>query len=347
MSNENNSPFMAFLTRHDQDAWWSAVHSLLPSIHDVDRDATKIWFYFWPLWLQQMLQEADANPALLGEMEFKGNADLSNQVDVSHVFVYGHRYWPRVKAAVSEHASSQAAPESLDLTDQIRTVAGQIAAAARVDESLLLGITAIGFMTLQQVGVEAFVAAEGRVHLGDWARKKSPQNVLADRAKNDGGGLLGFLKGLKQDYTITFDEGFKTARFKLIERTELTQASMTDQADHPYANIRCAPGDGPLPTECRSAACGTCWVGILGGNDRLSPVNPLERRRIARFGYIDTDEARPVIRLACKAKASGNVSVVVPPWNAVAGRYLEGRQIAVGGHSSSPDEETVSRPRRH
>ena len=122
---------------------------------------------------------------------------------------------------------------------------------------------------------------------------------------------------------------------------------MTDQADHPYANIRCAPGDGPLPTECRSAACGTCWVGILGGNDRLSPVNPLERRRIARFGYIDTDEARPVIRLACKAKASGNVSVVVPPWNAVAGRYLEGRQIAVGGHSSSPDEETVFRPRRH
>ena len=37
------------------------------------------------------------------------------------------------------------------------------------------------------------------------------------------------------------------------------------------------------------------------------------RRRLTRFGYTDTDEARPLIRLACKAQASGNVSVVVPP----------------------------------
>jgi len=347
MSNENDSPFMAFLDRHDQDAWWLVVHNLLPSLHEVDRDATKIWFHFWPLWLQQMLQEAEANPQLLEELEFKGNGDLSEQIDTSHTFVYGHRYWPQVKAAVSERASSQAAPESLDLADQIRAVAGQVAAAAKVDESLLLGITAIGFMTLRQVGPEALAAAEGKLHIDDWARKKSAQNVLAGRAKNDGGGLLGFLKGLKQDYTVTFNEAFKSAKFKLIEGTELTQASMTDQADHPYANSRCTAGDGPLPTECRSAACGTCWVGILGGNDHLSQVNPLERRRITRFAYLDTDEAHPVIRLACKAKASGNVTVVVPSWNAVAGRYLEGREIAVGGHASAADEEIVFDPRRH
>ena len=347
MSSENNTPFMGFLGRHDQDAWWSTVHNLAASFHEVDRDAVKIWFYFWPLWLRKLVEDTEANPQLLQELEFKGDARLEVHIDSSHAFVYGHRYWPQVKVAVSEHASSQAAPESLDLADQIRTIATQVAGTAKVDVSLLLGITTIGLMTLRQVGPKAFDAAEGKLHISNWARRRSPQKVLADRARNDGGGLLGYLKGLKRDYTIRFNEGFRSATFKLIEGVQLTQASMTDQADHPYADSRCVSGDGPLPTECRSAACGTCWVGVLGGNDRLSAVNPLERRRIARFGYIDTDESRPLIRLACKAQATGNVTVVIPTWNAVAGRYLEGKPIAIGGHTSRADEETVAKPRRH
>ena len=345
MNNENNSPFIAFLSKHDQDAWWSAVQNL--PLHDVDRDATRIWFYFWPLWLRDMLAAAESDAQLLREIDMKGNPRLEEQVDSSHTFVYGHRYWPQVRRAIADRASSETAPESLDLNDQIRAVAGAAADQLKADESLLYGITAIGFMTLQQVGLEAFTAATGDVHISDWARRKSPQRVLRDRAKNDGGGLLGFLKGLKQDYTIRFHEGFKGARFKLIENQELTQASMTDQADHPYADSRCMPGDGPIPTECRSAACGTCWVGVLGGSEHLSQVNPLEGRRVKRFGYIETAEARPLIRLACKAKASGTVTVAVPPWSAVAGRWLDGRRSAIGGSSSSPDEETVYKPRRH
>lgn len=347
MSSENNSPFMGFLMKHDQDAWWSTVHKLAPSIHEVDRDATPIWFYFWPLWLRGMLRQAESNKQVFEELEIKGDPDLARQIDSSHAFVYGHRYWPQVKVAVAEHAASQGAPESLDLTDQIRSVSAQVADSAKVDESLLIGITAIGFMTLQQVGADAFEAAEGKLQISDWARKRSPQRALSDRAKDDGGGLLAYLKGLKKDYTITFNEGFKTAKFKLIEGVQLTQASMTDQADHPYADSRCEPGDGPLPTECRSAACGTCWIGVLGGNDRLSAVNPLEQRRIARFGYIDTEEARPLIRLACKAHATGNATIVVPPWNAVAGNYLQGKHIAIGGHAASADEQSALEPRRH
>ena len=200
MSSEDNSPFMGFLTKHDQDAWWSAVHKLIPSIHDVDRDATQIWFYFWPLWLRGMMRDAESNKQLFEELEIKGNPDLAQQIDSSHAFVYGHRYWPQVKAAVSQHAASQGAPESLDLTDQIRSVATQVAGSTKVDESLLVGITAIGFMTLQQVGADAFEAAEGTLCINDWARKRSPHNVLSDRAKDDGGGLLGYLKGLKKDY---------------------------------------------------------------------------------------------------------------------------------------------------
>jgi ferredoxin len=294
-----------------------------------------------------MMQEAESNKQLFEELEIKGNPDLAQQIDSSHVFVYGHRFWPQVKAAVSEHAASQGAPESLDLTDQVRSVAAQVAGATKVDESLLIGITAIGFMTLQQVGTAAFEAAEGKLSISGWARRRSPQKALSARAKDDGGGLLGYLKGLKKDYTITFNEGFKNAKFKLIEGVQLAHASMTDQADHPYADSRCEPGDGPIPTECRAAACGSCWVGVLGGNDRLSAVNPLERRRIARFGYIDTDEARPLIRLACKAHATGNVTIVVPPWNAVAGNYLQGKHTALGGHAAPSDEESISEPRRH
>ena len=275
------------------------------------------------------------------------NPEPAERYNLVVLGLYGHRYWPQVKVAVAEHAASQGAPESLDLTDQIRSVAAQVAASTKVDESLLIGITAIGFMTLQQVGADAFKAAEGKLHISDWARKRSPQSALSNRAKDDGGGLLAYLKGLKKDYTITFNEGFKTAKFKLIEGVQLTQASMIDQADHPYADSRCEPGDGPLPTECRSAACGTCWIGVLGGNNRLSAVNPLEQRRIARFGYIDTEEARPLIRLACKAHATGNVTVVVPSWNAVAGNYLQGKDIAIGGHAATPDEQPVVEPRRH
>ena len=57
-------------------------------------------------------------------------------------------------------------------------------------------------------------------------------------------------------------------------------------------------------------------MGVLGGADKLSPVNERdERKRMLVFGYVDTTEERPIIRLACQAKAFGAVSVVIPPWN--------------------------------
>jgi uncharacterized 2Fe-2S/4Fe-4S cluster protein (DUF4445 family) len=41
------------------------------------------------------------------------------------------------------------------------------------------------------------------------------------------------------------------------------------------------------------------------------------------FGYITTDEPKPLIRLACQAQVSGAVSIVIPPWNGVFGKYLQ------------------------
>jgi uncharacterized 2Fe-2S/4Fe-4S cluster protein (DUF4445 family) len=42
------------------------------------------------------------------------------------------------------------------------------------------------------------------------------------------------------------------------------------------------------------------------------------------FGYGQPDTEKPNIRLACQAKASGNVSIVIPPWNAVFGKKVRG-----------------------
>ena len=41
------------------------------------------------------------------------------------------------------------------------------------------------------------------------------------------------------------------------------------------------------------------------------------------FGYIDTEESHPLIRLSCQAQATGALSVVIPPWNGYFGTYLK------------------------
>jgi hypothetical protein len=62
---------------------------------------------------------------------------------------------------------------------------------------------------------------------------------------------------------------------------------------------------------------------VLGGAEKLSNVAAREGKKIKEFGYIDTSEPQPVIRLACQAQANGAVSIVIPPWNGVFGKYLK------------------------
>jgi ferredoxin len=175
-------------------------------------------------------------------------------------------------------------------------------------------------MTAQQVGIAAFRAAPDRVHLTDHGRVLTPQRLLEARARDDSQGLLGFLRGLKTRYSVIFDEQDPTARFSLINTQHLTTAAQSDTRDHRARDPRCH--EGPIPVQCRAASCGTCWVGVLGGHDKVSPMQPLERRRLREFGYIDTDDTRPVIRLACQTQATGNVTIVIPPYNGIFGRFL-------------------------
>jgi ferredoxin len=246
-----------------------------------------------------------------------GEWRLAKQVDASHRFLYAHRYWPQVKAAIEKVEGSL--PD--DLATLIVMVADAATRTARCDREFLLGISAVGLMTLRQAGEAAFLAAPGTIHLSEAVRARSPHQVLRARAKDDSQGLFGFTRGIAKRWTVTFDENDPAATFTVINGQEIATAAQNDKRDYRSRDLRCTPNEGPIPVECRAASCGTCWVGVIGGAEKLSPVVPRdEARRMRVFGYLDTDEPRPLIRLACQAQAFGAVSLVIPPWNGVFGK---------------------------
>jgi ferredoxin len=321
MTTTVETEFEKFLSRHDEGAWAVAVAELLPSIHEVDRTATQIWFAFFPLALSDALAQADDPDALAQQLLLQGSYRLRDQIDRSHRFFYGHRFWPSIKRAVAEHADNFS-DQSAKLTDEILAAARRAAADAKTDESLVAGLTAAAFMTVRQTGLAAFKAAPGEVHIDKKFSRRTPEEVLRERARDDSQGLLGFLRTTDKRWTVTWDENDPTARFQMMHQQEVASASPNDTRDWSQVDPRCTVGEGPIPVQCRSASCGTCWVGVLGGAEKLSPVEARERRVVKQLGYADTDEPRPLIRLSCQAQGLGAVSVVIPPWNGVFGKYL-------------------------
>jgi ferredoxin len=304
------------LTDYTPDDWRHAIDVLSPSIHEIDRDATRIWFAFFPLELHLAAEAADDMAAFVFKYRLMGAWRLATQIDTSHRFLFAHRYWPQVKSNVQNLGDQDAS----DLPALISSVADAAARTARVDRELLLGITAVALMTRRQVGADAFAAAPGQVHLAPEVRARSPHQILRRRARDDWQGPLGFLRGLKKRWTVTFDENQPGATFTMITGQEMASAAQSDPRDYRSAEPRCTPGEGPIPVECRAASCGTCWVGVLGGAEKLSPVVPRDEARPMRtFGYLDTEDPRPIIRLACQAQGVGAVSIVIPPWNGMIG----------------------------
>jgi ferredoxin len=325
MSRNSETVFENFLRRQDETAWARALESLLPSVHEVDRNATSIWFAFFPLALSRALAQSDEPEKLAARLLMQGNYRLEDQIDSSHAFLYGHRYWPEVKRAVVARAGGfrEETPESEDaLAGQIREAAREVATQKKVEESLLLGITAIAFMTLQQVGLGAFAASPGEVRLDGKLAQQSPDKILRERAQSGSQGLLGFLRTTDKRWTVVWNEADPAARFQMIHRQEVASAAATDKRDWSQVDPRCTVDEGPIPVQCRSASCGTCWVGVLKGAEKLTAVSPRERKAMQLFGYIDTDDPQPIIRLACQAQGEGSVSIVIPAWNGVFGKYL-------------------------
>jgi ferredoxin len=312
-------PLYDHLCRHDADAWIETVELLAPNIADVDREATRIWFAFYPLRLAQALAAAETvadRLALARKLVLMGRWGLEERIDSSHGFLYGHRYWPQVKAAIE---ATVAIPNQLGAL--ITQVAETASAAARVERELVLGMAAIGLMTLRQVGVEAFAAAPGRVTIDARQQSQSPDAVLKARARDDFQGVFGFLRGIRKQWTVTFDEHDPSARFTAIQAQDLATAAQSDKREYRSKDPRCIPNEGPIPVECRAASCGTCWVGVIGGAEKLSPVEKHEAARMRVFGYQEpVVGSRPVVRLACQAKAEGAVSIVIPPWNGIISR---------------------------
>ena len=318
--------FEAFLNQHDAEAWAKIVSDLRPHIHEVDRTATEIWFHFFPLELLRAFQQAEDPDRLARELEMQGNYFLKNQIDTSHAFLYGHRFWPEVKSAVADRAGSDAPPANLLLASQIRELAGRVALERKVEQSLVVGITAVALMTLQQVGLAAFRAAPGTIEIEPKHARRTPAQILQERARDDGQGLFGFLRTTDKVWTVVWDESRPDRRFKMMNRQEIASAAATDKRDWSAVDPRCTINEGPIPVQCRSASCGTCWVGVLGGAEKLTAVAAREARKIKEFGYIDTDDQQPLIRLACPAQGEGALSVVIPPWNGSFGKYLQRRQ---------------------
>jgi ferredoxin len=327
MSVSTTTSFEEFLDQHEDEAWSQTIAKLLPSIHEVDRTATQIWFRFYPLALLRALEQAEDPEKLAAQLLLQGNYYLKEQIDSSHVFLYGHRFWPEVKSAVSERAAAgHQADTKADLATEIVEIAKRTAAGLKVQERLLVGITAVALMTLQQVGLEAFAASAGSIKIDNKHARKSPEQILKERARDDSQGLFGFLKTIDKEWTVTFDENDNSARYKMKNATDLAYGAQDDRS-RDWRALDPRRGEGPIPVECRSASCGTCWVGVLGGAEKLSDVAPrLEGKRIKEFGYIVTDEPKPLIRLACQAQVSGAVSIVIPPWNGVFGKYLRAQK---------------------
>ena len=312
--------FLAFLAQHDDGAWLRAIDRLQPAMHAVDRTATRIWFHFFPLALQHAMTRPDA-AVLARRMALAGRWRLAEQIDSSHAFLYAHQYWPVVKRGVLAYVDGRGVPGSLDLAAQINEIARHVALEAAVDPSIVTGLCAIGLRTLQQVGPALFAAAAAAtVAPGVWAGKTADQ-VLAARERQDGQGPLGFLRGSRKLWTVVFDERVPSARFPLIDSQQITTAAALDRRDYRDQDPRCS--QGPIPVHCQACSCGTCWVGVLGGADKLSRLDDRERAKLAECGYSESDESHPPIRLACMAQAFGRVSLVIPPWNGQVARVLE------------------------
>lgn len=309
-----------YLAKFDEPQWLAMVEQLLPEIHEVDRNAVQIWFRFYPLSLHRYIETAENRDETLQGLAMLGDFELRNQVDTSHHFLYGHRYWKTVKAAIEAEAVVFTDQDPA-LIDEIKQIGMLVAEKLKVERPLVNAIVAVGLATLNQTGLEAFKAAPGDIEKPTGVMAKSPNAIISERTKDDSQGILGFLKTIDKKFSIRFEATNFDGKFPVMNDQEIASASANDRSQNWQSmDERC--WEGPVPVECTAASCGTCWVGVLGGEEKLSEVARRERRQMKVFGYNQPVDQKPFIRLACQAKALGNATIVIPPWNAVFGKKV-------------------------
>jgi ferredoxin len=323
MSINKTSALTAYLQKFTEAEWLSAIEAILPAIHEADKKAVQIWFRFFPLELHRHVVAASDRNEMIRGFALQGDFELKNQIDTSHHFLYGHRYWPNIKRSILSDQTLAEEGSALELAETVRSVATRAAADAKVEISLVIAISAVGLMTLNQVGMEAFKASAGEVKKPTGIMAKSPDAVVAERAKDDSQGVLGFLRTVDKKFSVNFTGPHYAGKFPIRSEEEIASASQKDRSRDWRAEDE-RSWEGPVPIECTAASCGTCWVGVLGGAEKLTPVERRERRQVKVFGYNQPADEQPFIRLACQARATGNVTIVIPPWNGVFGKKVYG-----------------------
>jgi len=319
MSSTNLETFLSQFTEKD---WLATLDELLPCIHDVDKDAVQIWFRFFPLELHRYAVAADNRDEIIQGLALQGTFELTGQIDTSHHFLYGHRYWKTIKAAI-EAETVVFSDQNVTLIEEIKAIGIVVAEKLKIERQMVNAMVIIGLATLNQVGLDAFKQAVGEVEKPAGIMAKSPNAVIAERARNDSQGVFGFLKSIDKQFSVAFSKNKTAGKFKIVNEQEIAGASAADRSNNWQAqDERC--WEGVVPVECLSASCGTCWVGVLGGAEKLSAVSRRERRAMNTFGYNQPDGEKPFLRLACQATATGNVTIVIPPWNGVFGKKVRG-----------------------
>src|SRR4029079_19413904 len=133
-----------------------------------------------------------------------------------------------VKSAVQKYARAFSGGRSL--ADEILAVAKEAAKQAKADESLVVGITAVAFMTIKQAGYAAFEAAPGNMLLDKKHARKSPADVLRERAVDDSQGFFAFLKTVDKKWTVAYDENDERAKYRLNHLQDLAWGAADDRS---------------------------------------------------------------------------------------------------------------------
>src|SRR5688572_26477006 len=97
--------YLSFLHNYEESEWLETLEEILPAIHEVDKNATLIWFRFHPLALHRYLQSAEDREKAMRKFVMQGDFDLNDQIDLSHRFLYGHRFWKETKASIEKRAA--------------------------------------------------------------------------------------------------------------------------------------------------------------------------------------------------------------------------------------------------
>ncbi len=307
MKNNNLCKFF-----YGEDSWQTTLQALLPLVHNVDQDATRIWFALWPPSLHQKLDQSEDLNHTIHTLEIEGQCWLKEQLESSLSFFFAFQYWDKVREAVCSFAENLTSCDE-NLGAQIHKVVKTLSSDLKIPESHLIGITAASLMSLQQVGLATLAETSPKFS----TKKSSPEQFLKALTKKRNN-LFGFLKTVDSKHTIVFNEHDKKCSFKAINGQDISMASGMDLLNYQSADPRCS--EGPIPFQCRTGTCGSCWIGVLRGKENLSAIGEFEKERLHYFGYdfgIPQCESHPPIRLSCQAKCYGDVSIVIPPWNGV------------------------------